>query len=74
MEEEDWQCWIKDGLISELEKHEYDIPENDVLWQIYLFAKEAANEYFIVEMGGNGWIDIDKLVKVWNDAITEYEE
>lgn len=74
MENESWDNWIKDDLIKELKKldpnneniYNEDITDENKLMEYYNELKKRANEYFIVESGGNGYIDVEKLANYAN--------
>lgn len=58
---------LPDSVQKALE--ELDIDEID--YTCYRAACEEMNEYFIVESGGNGWIDFKKIAGAYNEALLE---
>ena len=66
MEQEDWENWIKRDFLNAIEKH-YKADSSEItdeeLSNLYYRLKEETNTEYIVESGGNGYIDIDRLIK-----------
>jgi hypothetical protein len=67
IEKESWNNWIRGDLSTNLLSNiiltkidKYHVEDND-LFECYCQAKEIKNEYFIVESGGIGWIDIEEI-------------
>lgn len=66
MEDSDWDNWIKRDLETALQKYfgawDSDM-DNDKLREYYNQLKEETNTYYEVQAGGNGWIDINRLIE-----------
>jgi hypothetical protein len=74
MEQEDWESWIKHDLIKAIENkmgEDYEIPEDFDLFGLYLNLKEVTNNYYIIESGGVGYINIDKLMNGFTKDMME---
>jgi hypothetical protein len=75
MEKECWHDWIKRDLIDTAFPDNPDMREklmtieDDPLFDYYLGIKEQKNMYFEVEMGGNGWIDVERLAPLFRENI-----
>lgn len=71
MEDEHWHLVYKDAFIKGLKTladnsddiYNEEVLNEDDLRQYYETLKERSNTYFQVEAGGNGYIDIDRLIE-----------
>jgi hypothetical protein len=65
MEQESWENWIKSDFLQAIVKHykaDWEDADTDKLYTLYNELKESTNTYFEVEAGGNGYIDIKRLI------------
>lgn len=70
IEEECWNNWIREELIETLpEKMQKKEWEEEELYNTYLEVKEKTGEYFIVESGGDGYINIDKIKSKFRELL-----
>ena len=75
MEQEDWESWLLDDFSSKIEKHykaDYIEPDEDKLLELYHQLKEKTNTYFEVQAGGNGYIDLDRLIKAMPETAPDF--
>lgn len=72
MEAENWKLWIKEELIKTLPKKWQEIDwQEEELWEAYQKAKEEESEYFYVESGGIGYINIDKIKSTFKNLLNK---
>jgi hypothetical protein len=66
MENEDWYNWIRrdftDAIMKKFGLLDID-PDKNKLFEYYLQLKDENNLYYEVQMGGNGYIDVNQLVE-----------
>jgi hypothetical protein len=71
MTDEAWDSWIKSDFTRAIEK-KFDAfgsePDEDQLRELFHKLQEQANEYPIIESGGNVWINIEKLLEHLDEA------
>lgn len=78
MEKECWHDWIKRDLIDAAFPDNPDMREklmvidDDSLYDYYLGIKEQKNEYFEVQAGGVGWINVERLAPLFRENIGNY--
>jgi hypothetical protein len=66
IEDESWDTWIKDSLISELDKADIEYPEdNDELVKKFYTVINDADIEIIFEDAVSCYIDIEKVVANW---------
>jgi len=75
MEEECWESYIlsdfTDAIIKKYDLLDIEVTAND-LFSIYRELQEATNTYFEVQSGGNGHIDIKRLIDGLPDICPTY--
>lgn len=70
IENENFDSWIRSdfekSIINFINEDDFELPEDFDLRGLYEKLKDLTNTYFDIEAGGNGYIDIKRLMKGFN--------
>jgi len=70
LEQVSWETWLEYDLKRELDKQEIEYNEDELQSDMY-YVMEYCNEYFIHEDACCPYLDVEKIVSNWVDAMDE---